>query len=120
MFIFFPDSSKISYTPPLTWSCKPIYQPGNGDLGIMVSIPAHPETKGGLQGDVLTGETERHEGRGRVREGHTKSVDLPKWVDRNRIEGDFRPISQLCLPQIGVPVVASYGSETLRFLMWLR
>lgn len=44
----------------------------------MVSIPAHLETKGRLQRDVLTSKTERDERRGGVREGHPPSINLPK------------------------------------------
>lgn len=60
--------------------CKAIYDysPGNSDLSIMVAIPAHPQTKRCLQGDVLTGQTERHEGRRRMREVHPQSIDLPE------------------------------------------
>lgn len=57
---------------------EPLYQPGNWDSGIMVSIPAHLEAKGRLQGNILTGQTERDERRGGVREGHPQSVHLPE------------------------------------------
>lgn len=44
----------------------------------MVSIPAHLETEGCLQGDVLTSKTERNKRRGGVREGHPQSIHLPE------------------------------------------
>lgn len=44
----------------------------------MVSIPAYLETKGRLQGDILTSKTERDERRGGVREGLPQSINLPK------------------------------------------
>lgn len=42
----------------------------------MVSIPAHPEAEGRLQGDVLTRQTDGDERGGGVREGHSQSVHL--------------------------------------------
>lgn len=70
----------------MKWIClnKALHQPGNCDLGVMVSIPTHPQAKGCLQGDVLTSKTERHQGRGGVGEGHPQSIDLP---DRRRETG---------------------------------
>lgn len=54
-----------------------LHQPGNCNLGVVVSIPTNTKAKGRLQGDVLTSKTQSHEGRWGVRQGHLESIDLP-------------------------------------------
>ncbi len=56
----------------------------------MVSIPAHPEAEGGLQGDVLTGKTERYERRGGMREGNSQSIHLPEERTKRRHKNNVK------------------------------